>query len=175
MTDERPTPGIDLADQPLDAVDSALLAEVAALYEALDPVPADLVDRVSFSLALDEVFDEVAQLTRMPADTASVRTELADAVHTPTLSFAAERLTAMVTVSRAGVGRVRVDGWVTPPGERRVNVRMQGTAVEVHADAGGRFVVEDLRAGFVQLVFHPLDGEDASGPVVTPLFKLSAD
>lgn len=175
MTDERPTPGTDLADQPLDAGDEALLAEVAALYGGVDPVPDDLVERVRFALALDEVFDEVAQLTRMPADAASVRTELADAVRTPTLSFAAERLTAMVTVSRAGVGHVRVDGWVTPAGERRVNVRMQGTAVEVLTDDSGRFVVDDLREGFVQLVFHPRDGEDVSGPVVTPLFKLSAD
>ncbi|HEU4511987.1 MAG TPA: hypothetical protein VFR87_02670 [Nocardioidaceae bacterium] len=174
MTDDRHTPGIELADLPLDAIDAALLREVAALYDAVDPVPADLVDRVRFSLALDEVFDEVAQLTRMPADTASVRTELADAVRTHTLSFAAERLTAMVTVSRAGVGRVRVDGWVTPPGERRVSIRMQGAAVEVLADETGRFVVDSLREGFVQLVFHPLEGEDASG-VVTPLFKLSAD
>ena len=172
MTDDRQTPGADLAAQPLDAADTALLAAVAALYDAADPVPADLVDRVKFSLALDEVFDEVAQITRVPADTASVRTDLADAVHTDTLTFAAERLTAMVTVSRAGAGRVRIDGWVSPLGERRVNVRMQGTDLRVLADASGRFVVDDLRGGFVQLVFHPLDGEDSSGLVVTPLFKL---
>jgi hypothetical protein len=172
MTDERQTPGADLADQPLDGVDAALLGEVADLYDAVDPVPAHLVERVRFSLALDEVFDEVAQITRMPADTASVRTDLADTVHTDTLTFAAERLTAMVTVSRAGAGRVRVDGWVIPVGERWVNVRMQGTDLKVLADAGGRFVVEDLREGFVQFVFHPRDGEDPSGLVVTPLFKL---
>lgn len=175
MTDEGRAPGADLADQPLDAVDIALLAEVAELYDTADPVPVDLVDRVRFSLALDEVFYEVAQITRMPADTASVRTSLADAVRTDTLSFAAEQLSAMVTVSRAGVGRVRVDGWVTPPGERRVTVRMQGSEMEVLVDADGRFVADDLRAGFVQLVFHPLPDEDGTGPVVTPLFKLSVD
>jgi hypothetical protein len=175
MTDERATPGTDLAEQPLDTADAAVLAEVAALYDAVDPVPDDLVDRVRFALALDEVFDEVAQLTRVSAEAAAVRTELADAVRASTLSFAAERLTAMVTVSRAGVGLVRVDGWVTPAGERRVVVRMQGTALEVRTDTTGRFVADDLREGFVQLVFHPLEGEDVTGPVVTPLFKLSAD
>ncbi len=154
MTDERQTPGPDPADEPLDDVDFALLGEIAALYEAMDPVPPGLVERVRFSLALDEVFGEVAQLTRVPADAAGVRTELVDAVRANTLSFAAESLTAMVTVSRSGVGRVRLDGWLAPDGVRSVHVRMQGAAVEVLADEDGRFVVEDLREGFVQLVFH---------------------
>lgn len=172
MTDERQTPGADLADQPLDAVDSSVLREVAAVYDAVDPVPADLVERVKFALALDEVYDEVAQITRVPADAAGVRTDLAEAVHTDTLTFAAERLTAMVTVSNAGAGRFRLDGWVNPAGERRINVRMQGIDVALTADASGRFVADDLRGGFVQLVFHPLAEEDPSHLVVTPLFKL---
>ena len=79
---------------------------------------------------------------------------------------------AEAEVTRDLPGRVRIDGWVSPLGERRVNVRMQGTDLRVLADASGRFVVDDLRGGFVQLVFHPLDGEDSSGLVVTPLFKL---
>ena len=32
----------NLADQPLDAIDAALLGEVARLYEEADPVPATL-------------------------------------------------------------------------------------------------------------------------------------
>lgn len=172
MTEDVPT-GADRADQPLDDHDSVLLTEVAATYDDVDPVPADLVDRVRFALALDEVFDEVAQITRVPVDAAAVRGDLADAVCTDTLTFAAAHLTAMVTVTRSGSGRVRVDGWVSPVGERRVTVRMQGSALETHADAGGRFVVDDLREGFAQLVFHPRQDEAAEGLVVTPLFKLS--
>lgn len=173
MIDDDMPQGADLADRPLDATDTDLLTEVAALYDDVDPVPADLVDRVKFALALDEVYDEVAQITRVPVDAAAVRSGLADAVCTDTLTFAAAHLSAMVTVTRSGTGRVRVDGWVSPLGERRVSIRMQGTAVDTVTDDSGRFVVDDLREGFAQLVFHPREDEGADGLVVTPLFKLS--
>lgn len=169
MTDERHVPG---ADAPLDAGDLALLDEVAAMYHRVDPVPADLVERVRFALALDEVFEEVAEMTRVTADSLSVRSDLADAVRSDTLTFSSERLTAMVTLSRTGAGRVRIDGWVSPLGRRRVDLRMQGRHHDVSTDATGRFFVDDLRESFVQLVFHALDGDETDELVVTPLFKL---
>jgi hypothetical protein len=176
MTDQTP-PGVGgggaagTADAPLDDTDAAVLAEIAAMLEVVDPMPADLVGRVQFNLALDEMYDEVAEMTRVPDDALAVRTDIADAVRTETLTFAAARLTAMVTVSAAGPGRVRVDGWVTPPGVRRVSLRMQAADRDVTTDDHGRFVADDVREGFVQLVFHPL-GADDDGLVVTPLFKL---
>jgi hypothetical protein len=149
---------------------------VATLLEAVDPMPADLVERVQFSLALDEVFAEVAEMTRVLDDALAVRSELGEATRTETVTFSAERLTAMVTLSAAGAGRVRLDGWVTPPGVRAVSLRRQGEDVVVRTDESGRFVADDLREGFVQLVFHPLDGgldsPQDTGLVVTPLFKL---
>ena len=57
----------------------------------------------------------------------------------------------------------------------RSALRMQGEDQTVQTDESGRFVADNLREGFVQLVFHPLDGEDTDdggGLVVTPLFKL---
>lgn len=169
MTDERHLPG---SDEPIDATDVALLRDVALMYDAADPVPADLVDRVRFALALDEVFEEVAEMTRVPADSAAVRSDLAGAVRSDTLTFSSERLTAMVTLSPTGGGRVRIDGWVSPLGQRRVDVRMQGSQEQVATDESGRFAVDDLRESFVQLVFHALNGEDQDELVVTPLFKL---
>jgi hypothetical protein len=41
--------------EPLDDVDAEILGELRATYDALDPVPEDLVERVKFSLALDEM------------------------------------------------------------------------------------------------------------------------
>lgn len=164
--------GTSAADALLDDSDAALLAQVATMLEVADPVPADLVERMQFALALDEVFAEVAEMTRVQDDALAVRTDLTEATRTETVTFSAERLTAMVTLSGAGIGRVRIDGWVTPSGVRAVALRMQGEDLTVHTDESGRFVVDDLRAGFVQLVFHPLEGEAAEGLVVTPLFKL---
>ncbi len=169
MTDERHLPG---ADEPLDASDAGLLRDVALMYAAVDPMPTDLVERVRFALALDEVFEEVAEMTRVPTDALAVRSEVAGTVRSDTLTFSSERLTAMVTLSRVGGGRVRIDGWISPLGRRRVDVRMQGNHRQVDTDDAGRFAVDDLRESFVQLVFHALDQGDQDELVVTPLFKL---
>lgn len=172
MTDDRTPRSTADPGAGLDATDQALLAEVAAMLETVDPVPDGLVERLQFALALDEVYDEVAQISRVPDDALAVRTELADATRTETLTFSAERLTAMVTLSAAGPGLVRLDGWVSPAGVRRVGLRMQRVDEEVVTDESGRFVVDRLRQGFVQLVFHPHGADDDSGLVVTPLFKV---
>jgi hypothetical protein len=63
----------EAAGQPMDVHDLELLAEVQRLYDDVDPVPRHLVDRIQFALALDEVYAEVAHLTRMPMDALAVR------------------------------------------------------------------------------------------------------
>ena len=162
---------IDAAERPLDEHDLALLAEVQRLYDDADPAPADLVERVQFALALDEVYAEVAHLTRMPMDALAVRGEAVTGTRTETLTFSAERLTCMVTVSRIG-DRLRIDGWIAPPTELEIRLRMQGERRQVSADESGRFVIEDLPEGFAQLSFHPGDSDDTEGVIVTPLFQL---
>jgi hypothetical protein len=119
---------------------------------------------------------------------------------TETLTFSADRLTAMVTVSRVGPGQLRLDGWLAPPAGYRVRLRMHGGGThETVADDDGRFSFERLDDGFGQLCFHPPedpphphgpdgpphphgpDGPGGSGSsgsgnvdnaVVTPLFQL---
>ena len=171
MDDDRSL--ADLAAQPLDDVDAATLEQVRALYDATDPVPVDLVERVHFSLALDEMFDEVARMTRVPLDAMGVRGDQGAATRTETLTFSADQLTAMVTVSRVGPGRLRLDGWLAPSGPCRVRLRIQGgPELEVVADEQGRFSFDRLEEGFGQLSFHPLGDDDAAHAVVTPLFQL---
>ena len=162
----------NLADQPLDTTDAVMLAEVARLYEEVDPVPDGLTDRLSFALALDELYAEVAEMSRGPMDLAGIRGDLA-AVRTETLTFTAESLTAMITVTHVGPDRVRVDGWVAPAQGLPVRLRMQQGRLETLANAAGRFSFDDLPDGFVQLSFHPATGGDGGGSaVVTPSFEL---
>jgi len=162
----------NLADQALDATDAALLGEVARLYDEVDPVPQGLIDRLAFGLALDELYAEVADMSRVPMDLAAVRGDLA-AVRTETLTFAAESLTAMITVTHVGPDRVRLDGWVAPAQRLQVRLRMQQGRLETLADAAGRFSFADLPDGFVQLSFHPeTGGDDRGSAVVTPSFEL---
>jgi hypothetical protein len=176
MTDDDFPQGLEpavaaAAEQPLDAVDESVLREVALMLEQADPVPADLVGRVQFSLALDEVYAEVAHITRLSDDALAVRGEPDAATRTETLTFSAERLSAMVTVSRAAPEQVRLDGWLAPAAVLRVRVRMQEGSAEAVSDESGRFVLEGLPEGFAQLTFEPVDGE-AGERIVTPVFQL---
>jgi hypothetical protein len=163
------------AGQPMDAADDVLLHEVQRLFDAVDPTPVDLVEKVQFALALDEMYDEVARLTRMPQDALAVRGDAVTGTRTETLTFSAERLTAMITVSRLGNGRLRIDGWIAPPTSIEVRLRMQGERRTARADESGRFVLDGVQEGFAQLSFHPIgdrDGDDGDGVIVTPLFQL---
>lgn len=174
----------ELAAQSLDDVDTATLDDIRAVYDETDPVPADLVDRIKFSLALDEMFDEVARMTRVPQDALATRSDPAQETRTETLTFSADRLTAMVTVNRVALGKLRLDGWIAPAEPCEVRLRIQGGEDrEVLADAHGRFSFDELDEGFGQLSFHSISnsadresseaaGEGTENSVVTPLFQL---
>jgi hypothetical protein len=180
MTDDEFPTGLDpeaeaSAALPMDEADAALLDEVARLLESVDPVPDDLVERIQFSLALDEMYAEIASITRVEHDALAVRSEPVAGTRTETLTFSSESLTAMVTVTRTGAEQVRLDGWLAPPSAMRVLLRMQEGTKEVVADESGRFVLDALPEGFAQLSFHPVDeppDADGAGVVVTPLFQL---
>jgi hypothetical protein len=163
----------ELAAGLLDDVDATTLADLRAVLDQTDPVPDDLVDRVRFSLALDEVFEEVARMTRVPLEALAVRGEQAAGTRTETLTFSADRLTAMVTVSRLGADGLRLDGWLAPPEACRVRLRLQDQEpLETVVDESGRFSFAGLGEGFGQLSFHPADDEAPENAVVTPLFQL---
>lgn len=172
---DAPEPEVErLAAQPLDDDDVALLAQLRTVLEEADPAPTDLVERVRFALALEEVFSEVARITRVGTDALAVRSEPTAQVRTETLTFSAERLTAMVTVTGT-VSGARMDGWVAPDAPVRVLLRRQdGGETETETETG-RFVFEGVEEGFVQLVFQPVGtiGAEADDViVVTPLFQV---
>ena len=70
----------------------------------------------SSPLALDEVYAEVAEMTRDADGRARrARATRRPGTRTETLTFSAERLTAMVTRDPHRRGRLRLDGWIAPP------------------------------------------------------------
>ncbi len=160
----------NFADQPIDGRDVALLGELAHLYDTVDPVPAELVERLLFSAALDEVFTELAEMTRAPVELTGARSETG--VRAETMTFSAECLTVMVTVTRMGPDRVRLDGWVAPQAPLPVRLRTAAGRIRTVADADGRFSFEDLPTGYVQLAFGAGGDDDAGQVVVTPSFEL---
>jgi hypothetical protein len=158
------------AGEPLDGADVSVLEEVAALYEQVDPVPPDLVDRIRFSLALDEMFSEVARITRLPVDAMAARSEPTAEVRTETLTFSTDELTVMVSVARGARTGLRIDGWVAPPAATSVQLRLKDETRELVTDDSGRFVFEGLPEGFAQMTFR--SAEEERGSVVTPVFEL---
>jgi hypothetical protein len=156
------------AEGPLDAVDEAILAELAAAYAAADPPPPDLDLRVRFALAVGGLDAEVARLSEdLLAGTG------ARAGGQPrTVAFEAPSLSVMVTVVEQPDGRRRLDGWLAPPAPLRVELRSAGSPTTTHAvtaDEGGRFVIDDVPPGLAQLTLRRAEPGRA---VVTPAVEL---
>lgn len=160
----RADPEATLATGTIDATDQAVLATLRAALEHLDPVPDGLLERVTFAVALDEVWAEVAEITRMPATTAGVRGARANR---QSMTFSARGMTVLVVVAPDGAGTVRLDGWVTPDTRSRVVVRMPDGQRETTV-VQGRFAFDDVPGGMVQLVVH---GPGGGGPLITPTLE----
>jgi hypothetical protein len=74
-----------------------------------------------------------------------------------TITFSSTSLTVTITISDSPAGGSRLDGWLAPAEAIRVEVRRTDRpALDVLADDAGRFVVDGLPRGLVQLVFHPV-------------------
>ena len=71
------------------------------------------------------------------------------------MTFSSETLDAMVTLTDAPDGTVRVDGWIAPAAAMRVEVLLDGSTLEVEADEDGRFVLESVPKGLAKLALHP--------------------
>ncbi len=159
----------DFAEAPLDDVDQAILAQVAALHALLDPPPADLDERVRFAVALADVEVEVARLTEDLLAGSGAR----GSERTRTITFDAASRTVMVTVVERPDNLVRIDGWLAPGEALRVELRLPEPAPArvTIADDNGRFVFDAVPHGLAQLLVHPAD--DGGAPrVVTPTLVL---
>lgn len=157
-----------LAAEPIDAADTRILSGVAAMYDALDPVPTGLIGRIQFGITLDALHAEIAELERSTG-LAGVRSEGATAAQTVT--FTSTSLTTMVTITPTSGSRARVDGWVAPGGGVRVELRTAAGSLTTTADADGRFVFDEVPRGLVQFVLrHP--GTTSLAPVITPSIEI---
>ena len=162
--------GVPAANEPPDDADITILAGIRDMFEAADPMPADLPERIRFSLALRDLEFEVASL--------SVEDDrLVLAARGPeqsrTITFDSESMTIMIRIDMRSDGTARVDGWLAPPQRRTVDLRTMTDPLTVTADERGRFVFERVPRGSTQLVVRAEPGGPASGQaVVTPTLIL---
>lgn len=167
MTTRRPSLE-ELAAGPIDDDDQRTLQRTADVYDAVDPVPDGLVDRIQFGITLDALRAEIAQLQRS-GDLAGVRSE--DATETKTVTFTSASLTTMVTITEISSERVRIDGWVAPGTGVSVELRRVDGSESTVADADGRFVFADVARGLAQFVLRPPEST-GQHPVITPSVEL---
>jgi hypothetical protein len=152
---------------PLDDVDLVILDAIREMFEAADPMPADLPDRIRFSLALRSLEVEVASLTAeedQPVLTARGEEQ------SRTITFGSDSLTIMIRIDSNRDGTVRVDGWLAPPQSAAVEMRTPAGPLTAVADEHGRFAFSHVPRGTTQLAVQPAGQEPASAgrSVVTP-------
>lgn len=172
------------AEGPLDAFDEEVLALLRACYETMDPMPPTLVERTLHALALhrpvhSEPAGAAAPHSYLLDDAAleagvvrlarqqSLEPVGARGSDAGVITFESENLTVMVRISRQGE-RVRLDGWLAPPGPQQVRLRCEREALDAPVDGEGRFVIDAAPRGAAQLIVRH-GAPDAAGPRETVL------
>lgn len=164
-------------DVPLDDTDRAVLADLARVTSAVDPMPSDLVERSLFAVTLAGLEAEMMDAVRMPEALAGVRSTAAtpteDApVEARTISFTHGDLTLMIQLSPERAGQVRVDGWIAVPTPAyTVELLRPGAEPEAtDADEDGRFSFPVVEPGPASLVVRRPEAD--GGSVSTPVIEL---
>jgi hypothetical protein len=163
--------GWPAADEPLDDVDLGLLDGIGELFQAMDPMPADLPERIRFSLALRDLEVEMA---RLAAEEDQPLLAVRGVEQSRTITFDSESLTIMIRIEGNRDGTVRIDGWLAPPQSREVEMKTTTDSLIAGSDEQGRFAFASVPSGTAQLIVRPAEpGPSGSGrSVVTPALIL---
>lgn len=150
------------------AADAALFARLRHVWETVDPVPADLIDRMVAAVAVHDLSREYALLTLTSSadDLAAVRGEN----DTATLQFSDGKTSVLLHISATEQGARRVDGWVDAD---PLAIRLVRGDQEWTRDAAehGRFAFDDVTPGLARLILVVRTG-DGIREFQTPQFEL---
>jgi hypothetical protein len=152
------------ADAPIDEGDVRVLAGLRRALGAVDPVPDDLVERSLFALSLEALHTQVMELQLLEVPEMALRGETT--VEARTITFTAEPVTVMITLSVSPSGGVRVDGWAAPSRTYDVELLRPGGSVRTQTDDDGGFVLPDVPPGPASLVLRHASGPAVSTPVI---------
>jgi hypothetical protein len=156
------------ADGPLDNVDLGILDSIRKTFGAADPMPADLPERIRFSLALRDLEYEVA---RLAAEEDQHELAARGAEQSRTVTFDSESLTIMIRIDSNADGTARIDGWLAPPQRREIEMKTSADSLTTASDEQGRFAFASVPRGTAQLLVRPA-GRDSGPSVVTPALIL---
>jgi hypothetical protein len=163
--------GFNRADESLDEVDLELLDGIREIFQAADPMPADLPERIRFCLALRGLEIEVA---RLAAEEHRPSLAARGAEMSRTITFDSDSLTIMIRIDPNLDGTARVDGWLAPPQRREIEMKTSVDSLTVASDEQGRFAFARIPRGMAQLVVRSAESEPsrAGASVVTPTLIL---
>ncbi len=149
------------------AADAALFARLRAVWEEVDPMPADFVDRMVAAVAVEDLSREYALLTLMEGSLAAVRGE----ADTATLQFSDGTTSVLLHVTATEDGGRRVDGWVDASA---LAIRLSQGDREWSAEPGehGRFAFEDVTPGVARLRMVVKDATGELRDFQTPQFEV---
>jgi hypothetical protein len=158
-------------DEPLDRFDLAILDGIRELFGQADPMPADLPDRIRFSLAMRNL---EAEMARLAAEEDPRLIAARGAEQSRTVTFDSDSLTIMIRIESNKNGTVRIDGWLAPPQRREIEMQITTDTLHALTDEQGRFAFASVPRGTARLFVQPGEqGPNGSGPpVVTPALVL---
>ncbi|PFG34037.1 hypothetical protein [Sanguibacter antarcticus] len=149
----------------IDPGDERVLSALSSCVAQVDPVPHDLVDRVLFVMTLEGLHAETMEVRRIGVPEHALRSE--EPVEAQTITFTSADLSVMISLSPAD-GAIRMDGWISEPGVREIELHRLGAQDMTVTDAEGRFVFARVPHGQVSLIIR--DGDRA--PLSTPVIEL---
>ncbi len=149
------------------AADAALFARMRRMWEDVDPMPADLVDRMVAAVAVEDLSREYALLTLVEGSFAAVRGE----TDTATLQFSDGTTSVLLHVTATEGGGRRVDGWVDASA---LAIRLIQDDREWSAEPGehGRFAFDEVTPGVARLRLVVRDAEGELRDFQTPQFEV---
>ncbi|ALX66095.1 hypothetical protein [Microbacterium sp. XT11] len=151
-------------DRPDDA---ALFARLRGMWEALDPAPVTLADRMIAAVASDDLASEYALLTLVEQPLSAVRAET-DAL---TLQFSDGTTSVLLHVTATVNGRHRVDGWVDTAAAEVVLEQGDRERTTSPTETG-RFAFDDVPSGMTRVrLTARSDGDERT--LSTPQFELT--
>lgn len=149
-----------------DHEDAEVFARLRTLWREVDPMPADLIDRMVAVVAADGLSREYALLTLVEGELGAVRGE-ADAL---TLQFSDGTTSILLHVTTTATGRRRVDGWVDTATAEIVLTQGEKSVSTSPAETG-RFVFDEVPPGLTRVRLTTGEG-DAARTLSTPQFEL---
>lgn len=150
------------------AADAALFARMRTMWEGVDPVPAELVDRMVAAVAVEDLSREYALLTLVEAsELAAVRSD----TDTATLQFSDGTTSVLVHVTATEDGSRRLDGWVDAAA---LAIRLSQGEREFAAEPGehGRFAFDNVPPGLSRLRLVVRGTDDDLREFQTPQFEV---